>query len=353
MASIDDLAPDVRARAAAWIARLDRDDVSDVDRSEFAAWLAANPRHRDAFESLDGLWSELGALEALARDSAQDFKGEPSPPLLGRRVSRRGAAMFIPAAAAAAIIGVGAALTIQLMPRWGAAATHEYETARGGQRLITLADGSTVNLNSDSRLEARITPRSRDLRLVRGEAYFQVARDPERPFTVFAANGAVRAVGTAFGVQVRDQQLKVTLTKGAVEVAAFKQPLRTSEWRSYADVPRSSVRTMTVRSANVQALVAQQDVATQEIAAEEADRQLAWRDGYIIFAGETLPSAVQELSRYSDMEIQIADPHLNSLRIGGQFKVGQIEPFLEALRETLDVRVERIDQNHVRLTRAY
>ena len=329
----------LEAQAAGWIARLDRGQPSEADLAEFAAWKALSPQHRLAADRLAGLWSELDTLAGLA------------PSTLKPRPAASGANQWVAGLVAAGLIlaGLGIVSGLQLLPR-----TEVYDTAVGGQRTVNLEDGSSIQLNTNSKVEVRYTAQARDLRLVRGEAYFEVAPNRKRPFSVYARQDVVRAVGTAFVVRLTGDRVEVTVTKGKVELASIEHPMASTSLGRVATLPRRTLTTVSAGQGATELAVLERATLLEhvDLAPPEVSRKLAWRQGMLVFNGESLPSVVADVSRYTDVRIEIVDPSLNTLKVGGYFKVGEVDPMLEALESGFGVHVERLDDKHVRLSAA-
>jgi transmembrane sensor len=346
----------VEAEAAQWVARLDAAPEDMHLKAEFERWKAQSQLHEDAATRLSGLWADMDELARLApmvTPSAPTAWRRPGRPA-GRRWQALRPAGFGALAAIAAmfavVLGFDPATRDTLVERIIGAETRLYATAVGEQRTITLEDGSSVQLNTDSRLEVRYTASSRDLRLLRGEAFFDVAANPTRPFSVYGADGVARAVGTAFVVRLHGQRMDVTVTKGIVEVAALTLPPTPPALESLADRPRLAPALVAADNGEVAtASIAPQGITRQKLSASDAARQFAWRQGMLAFSGDRLSSVIADVSRYTDIDIEIADPALNDLQVSGYFKVGEVEPMLEALESGFNVRVERLDAGHVRL----
>jgi transmembrane sensor len=334
----------IEAQAADWIARLDREDPSDSDLADFAAWKGLSPQHQQAADRLEGLWSEFDILAKLSpavQDRIVASRKRPTPP----------PPWWVAGLVAASLVvaGLGAVSVLQRLPQ-----TQVYDTAVGGQRTINLEDGSSIQLNTNSQVEVRYSAKARDLRLIRGEAYFEVSPNRQRPFSVYAQEGVVRAVGTAFVVRLTGDRVEVTVTKGKVELAAFTHPVGRASLDRVASLPRKPLTMVSATHGATELAVLDQTQLVEhlDLAAPEVTRKLAWRQGMLVFNGETLPNVVADVSRYTDVQIDIADPTLNNLKVGGYFKVGEIDPMLEALESGFGVRVERLDDKHVRLSAA-
>ncbi len=196
-------------------------------------------------------------------------------------------------------------------------------TARGKQRTIMLADGSRITLNTSSRADVDYRGAARRVRLFEGEALFDVAEDPQRPFVVEAADRQVVALGTAFGVRLDGSALQVTLVEG--RVAVDKLELEPGQ-QLLAEARRTPI------------------VRTVDVA-----RATSWRNGWLVLSRDTVREAIKEVSRYTDEQIVCDDPRLMDLRVSGTFRTGEVEGFLNALSEIHPLDVERRRRGEVHL----
>jgi transmembrane sensor len=218
-----------------------------------------------------------------------------------------------------------------------------YATAIGAQKRFTLADGSVVALNTNSQIDVEILGNRRDIHLVHGEAYFEVVHDKTRPFTVYANQYVVRDIGTAFAVHLLDKGLvNVRVTKGSVEIAAPGPDGRGSD----------DVKSLGVVVAGRDVVFGQKIERAEVVSDADLGRKLAWRQGQLIYSGQPLAEVLADISRYSDIEIELADPALGNLPVGGAFSVNQTDAIFAALENNFGVHVEWIDARHVRLTSA-
>ena len=213
----------IEAEAAAWVARFDAGDVSAKDQAAFQEWLNGSALPREAIAEYGKLWSEFDALKVLTgtHEVGRESRARDGHPAMLER-----AKPWLAACAAAVIAVASGAVFFHSRPQEMAKAENHsparlsYETAVGGQRRIALADGSSVILNTNSRLDVDFSGTSRDVHLMRGEAYFDVVHDKAHPFTVYADNYVVRDIGTAFDVHLsKSGVVEVGVTKGSVEVA--------------------------------------------------------------------------------------------------------------------------------------
>src|ERR1700733_14215845 len=200
---------DIDEEAATWIWRMDSAAADAADRQAFEAWQRQDPRHRRAVSELSAVWGALeGLAEAKRGEKIATFTNTAKAAPL--RHARR---WWLAAAAVLAAVAVGAIWLQQ------GSELQTLSTAVGQQRNVTLADGSTVTLNTNTIVETDLRRRTREIYLRKGEAHFQVAHDRSRPFLVHAGDAVVRAVGTAFEVRVlTDQHVDVVVNEGRVEV---------------------------------------------------------------------------------------------------------------------------------------
>jgi transmembrane sensor len=341
------------AEAAAWVARFDAGDVSAQDQAEFQAWLSRGALHREAIASYGSFWSEFDKLGQLTNSiGAGREPGTPAGrPAMGAK------AWLAACAAAVVVVAVAGGFLLQessapqqitAPPQITArqqipdrpSGPQSYETAIGAQKKFALADGSIVTLNTNSRIDVEIRDHSRNVRLVRGEAYFEVVHDKSRPFTVCANRYEVRDIGTAFAVHLLDKGLvNVKVTKGSVEIAA---PARRGN--------RDGAKSLGVFAAGRDVVFGHKVERAELISDAELSRKLAWRQGQLIYSGQPLADVLADISRYSDIEIELADPALKDVPVGGAFSVDQTEAIFAALENNFGIHAEWIDARHVRLS---
>jgi transmembrane sensor len=198
-------------------------------------------------------------------------------------------------------------------------AAERYHTGVGERRVVPLADGSLMRLNTDTEVTVDLTPGLRSIRLSRGEASFDVAHDTARPFVVAASDAQVRAVGTAFTVRLRPDLTEVTVSQGVVGIREGVQPER-----HIAAGNAAAMRPGTI--------------AVTALAHSDIKRRLAWQDGRLSFDGDTLEQAVNEFNRYRTVPIVIGDPALAGVRIGGTFGCDRSADFVRALEQSFSIR---------------
>lgn len=333
-------------QASEWVALLATGDASAEDRARCNAWLREHPSHQAAFDQLNHTW---GRLRTMGNEVRSTIAADLDPQAMAKYVAVSGKGVRRPkrlvwTAAAAALVVV----TIAGMLLLPFGANTLYRTEVGEQMTFTLTDQSTVQLNTDTELLVTFSDRARNVKLLRGEAYFDVAHDTNRPFVVEAGQGAIRAVGTAFVVQLKHEVIQVTVTEGIVEVThdVHSVPDTSMPAGEVNDVPPAKL------SEGQRVEYDQRVVSMTAVAPEELDRDLAWRQGLLIFDGQSLDEVIQEVGRYTDTRLIIADGELHQLRVGGAFRANDLEALLEFFEKGLNISVNRDVPRTVYLTAA-
>jgi transmembrane sensor len=327
----------LETEACAWIAQLDGGEPSQQDLDAFREWINRSPRHRQEIKRLASLWGDLNVLTELA-----------VPLRKPRRTFTRLPKLRPVALAATLLVGVmvvGYVLWPANRESPGPPGVGVYITAIGERKPVTLPDGSKLLINTDSRIQIDYNPDERVVRLLRGEAFFEVAHNVQRPFLVYAGGNVVRAVGTAFSVRVQQRDVAVVVTEGTVELAAVA-PATTM---SSPHLPRGQPVKLVAVTAGQGATVDDHVETLQTIQPAEVTRKLSWREGVLSFSGEPLEQVVAEVSRYTPVTIVISDPAIRNIAIGGYFKAGETEAMFEALETSFGVRVTRVNDGLVYL----
>jgi transmembrane sensor len=326
-------------QAAAWMVKLEAENPSEQDVSEFKEWVQASPTHRQACEEMIELWDGMNVLtqvmlpSELARHGGSRVDSN-SWPSLGRLTLRHWAPEVF------TLVLLVAALLIA--PQFYTPSPLVYVTAVGEQKNIELADSSTVLLNTNSRLEVIYSEKRRQLKLIRGEAHFNVFHNPDRPFEVWAGKGLVRAIGTAFTVHIRKVDVEVIVTEGIVEVEAIKPEKKTVQI-----IDSSQERTMSfdvgiqVKAGNKLVYDSEELEKIKLVVVKQIEKDLSWQQGMLVFSGEPLAAVVEDVSRYTNLKIVIPERKTRELLVGGIFKVGDTESLFEVLQDGFDIHVER------------
>jgi len=286
-------AKDERPRDAAieWWLRQKPGTLSSAERAEFEAWLARSEANRAAFEDISEMCGHILEMRPVRRGRSSDHAK--------RLAWRLSTAALVTASLTLFIVFDDLSLFLR----------SDYSAGTGQTRRVTLEDGSHVELNAKSAISVRYAPGARRLILVDGEAWFEVAPDPTRPFVVEAVGGTVTALGTAFNVAVQKERAQVTVTQHRVSVVSGGKTaiVEAGQQSAYA----KSAAALPAEPANV-------------------ERATAWRSGRLMFENRPLGEVVEALGRYHRGHIYFADPALRSRRVTGVF--GAEDP-LSALDE--------------------
>lgn len=301
--------PEIRAEAAAWLARLRADDRTATDEAAFHAWLAADPAHAVAFEAVDRVWSEVGGLAGVRADIRAGFSRPASRP---SATSRRA---LLAGAGALAICGSGA-----LFLR--SASAKVYETDVGEQKHVSLDDGSQLFLDARTRISVAFSETVRAVDLQYGRANFRVVSDYKRPFVVEAAERKIVATRCNFDVRCEDGKVQVLLIHGEADVRPSSAA--------------ASDRGERLRSG--ERLVASVDMETRD--KPDMTRQIAWQTGYESFENQNLAQAAEEMNRYSTARLEV-DPAVANLKVSGIYRVGDNGAFARSLTKLLPIAVRQ------------
>jgi len=300
---------EIRAKAAAWVAQLhDEQRSSDVEAG-VRAWLGESEHHRRAFDRMTSAWELAGKIQMRAR-------GEGSTIHTGRRPR------FIPWAAAMAATLVLAVTAAAYFWR-----DNVVVTGVGQRQVRLLQDGTRVVLNTDTRIEVDYDEHARRVRLVRGEAWFDVAKRPTWPFLVMVGGQEIRALGTSFIVRHDAQDLSVTLVEGRISVA----PVAGSD-----EAPSQNPQILTPG----QRLTLSRQHAPA-VDRPELNRVTAWERGRVEFDETPLGDAANEMNRYAKTHITVADAEVAQLRVGGVFRAGDSDEFVRTVTAAFGLRADR------------
>ncbi|MDC0000217.1 FecR domain-containing protein [Porticoccaceae bacterium] len=358
----------INDEAWAWIVKFEGDvPPKPEELKALHTWMAQSPDHHQTLKRLSRHWQSMDALQALTVPA-------PRRNFLGHYITWLLSILFAPlillaTLAQQAVVSAGAhprrftafasVLVLALgVFSWQHMQTREqgmYVTAIGEQSREVLLDGSVLRLNTNSQVRVDYRDNKRRLTLLQGEAFFDVRPDPERPFEVFAGTRMVRAVGTAFTVYLAEEQVEVTVSEGKVAVGTLAKPpaLGSAALNGAELFPAHEIMGSLVvgQSVVIPAGPGADMKAVTEHEKTDLKRRLAWLEGQLIYAGENLETVVKEVSRYTPVYIELADADIKGLRIGGQFKVGEVEALFGVLEVGFGLKVIRISENHVQITR--
>lgn len=328
---------DISAQAAAWVGRVYSGNASQEDEMMLDAWLQADERHAAEYFRMLEVWDEVGIaeFEALTQDPVEQA---PPSPLRGRMHQ---------------FVAVAALLLVAVMGAWMLAPAREdlnpgvgvYATAVGETRELALADGSTVTLNTGSKLFLEFNDTMRRAILDSGEAFFDVESDPDRPFVVTAGEQSVTVLGTRFNVQRRGGRLTVAVVEGAVAVHENIEPERLeANARQLVTQPDDTFDPgfahFRLEAGTVGTFEKSEELSGMVETADANDHQ-AWRQGIVRFSDSSLTDVVTELSRYSTTDIVIEGDAVADMSISGVFHHDDLDGVFKGLEAMLPIAVDR------------
>lgn len=338
--------------ATAWVTWLDRHPDDAAAQTACTTWRDASVEHDEAFKRAERTWramEEVAEHPVLAawRESARSTRVTKRPWLAAAAV----ATITVLISGGAWLNGRyhGVVTSSTAVPEFRAkdasspsSGGYRVASTRLGERQqLVLEDGTTVILNTASRLEVDYRGSLRRVNLLAGEAMFRVAKNPGRPFVVTAGNRQVVALGTAFGVRLDGAAVQVTLLEGRVAVAPARTPVNTRGGEPISD-PDAVVLKPGQQLREI-------DSEAPTVHTVDAEHALSWQDGWLVFDNDTLTFAIAEVSRYTQERIVVDDPRFATLKVSGTMRTGQVEDLIDALTRVYPIDVERGSPNTLHL----
>ena len=366
----------IKDEAATWVVRIHGytyktgEKLPAEEQRALRQWMAQSQAHRDTFLKMLNSWDAMGVLEDLAEilpladiETGKHKTPSHNPPSeshgaaagqAATRAQARPNRLFpwsrpswrsLGAMAGGLSVAVALVLVVVLMlPQ-----QNNYATGIGQQASYTLEDGSAINLNTNSEVTVEYSDDRRLVTLTKGEASFTVAKDPQRPFVVYAGQGAVWAVGTVFNVDYSQQLVDVIVSEGTVKVFSKLNKRTNNQTLKLDESIRDQTRAVLVdagQGAKYRDII----VAKEALSKAELQKRLAWQQGALIFEGETLAEAIEQISRYTDQQLIIADASISRARVGGRFKTNDIDQLLHSLARSLNINMEQREDNKILFT---
>ena len=339
---------EVESQAANWIAIIDR-GLTDSEYEEFDAWLSASPLHGEMLIKCASMWDLLEVLSPIAKLMPMDVEAtiasfnentreKDSSTSTGQASlysdesttwfkSVGVAASFIIALVGGLMVGLpimsnNSEVTPQIQTVKNDSASSNssvvYKTVVGEISKASLPDGSELQLNTNTELRVRFDQQQRTIELLQGEAFFEVAKDPSKPFVVIVGGDSVTAVGTAFNVDASEQgSTEVLVTEGKVRVK--------NELNDKPVYLESGQKALVVNSLY--------EVSNDN----DPESQLAWRDRELIFQGQSLETVIKEINRYTPLTLKLVDSEIASIPVGGFFKTGDLNQLLQVFEYNLGI----------------
>lgn len=367
--------------AAAWLARRDSEEWTRAEETALDEWLSASTAHEVAFLRLEAAWEQAHRLQALGAGAppgvippAGQWRVSPlfeqrqpvteldsngasasgpdaaehvrqAPPGRPQRARSQARKRFVLAAGVLLALGVAGYQSFFLRG-------DDYTTPLGGIASIPLRDGSNIMLNTESKVRVAITKETRRIELEEGEAFFEVAQDPGRPFVVEAGDKRVTAIGTKFSVRRDGGDVEIVVTEGKVRLQDISAALHLAAQTSNAGVGAAPSGVTLTKDAAGDILLAAGTIArtanvsllVQNKTPHEAEEALSWRTGFLTFDTTRLEDAIAEFNRYTSRKILIGDRDIAGLHISGKFRANNAAAFTRMLHEGFGIQVrERAD----------
>jgi transmembrane sensor len=342
MSNVIELNKDPMDEASLWITRLDR-GLSEQEQVALKVWLQASQTHVDIFMQLVKLWDKMESLSQLS----ELFPHKPQH-LPNNKISIFAwAASFIFASLISVSLWLNADIffgqdTIQVVQF-----NSDYETKIGEQSTFFLQDKTRIKLNTNSLVRVTYTDKQRVFELLRGEMHVVVAHNKRKPLSVYAGTSIIQAVGTSFNVELGSQQVELIVTDGKVLVSDINS--QTVEPLKLKNVYLSPKSFAVNKGQKAQLKASNTSIIGSDKGKLASD--LAWQQGNLIFRGESLFDAMQEVSRYTNYQFDFGDEDTKSLQIAGLFKTSDISGLLAALESNFNVVFKKMSSNKIRLSK--
>ena len=376
----------IKDEASVWVVKLHGftyktgEPIPAEQAAALRDWLAQSDQHHEAFLAMLSGWDAMAMLEDLAdilplSDSLYDQGNAPQRAgwlqkwswswvsQLGNSLGVVRSKMHL-AYSGAVVCAVALMMFFIIQPQ----DDERYITRVGEQATYSLADGSVLTLNTDTEVEVNYSKGKRSIILHHGEAGFDVAKNKERPFVVYAGKGMVWAVGTAFNINHRQAYVDVIVSEGTVKVFSGITP-KDSAPLMLADEVVQSILDPAIESPDAQSHAPQSHapqnhapqgygerevilvageaaqyketiISKESLQAPLLDKKLSWQRGSLFFQGETLEQAMLEIARYTDQHLVIIDASIRDTRVGGRFKTDDINGLLQSLVKSLNIKME-------------
>lgn len=336
------------AAAAAWLARRERDDWNDAAEAELRAWMEMDFGHRAAWLRISHAWKQAESLRTLSSQAPPGtvpapaqmhvpfYDAAPSHDVPRHPVEVAGPRRFF--ARHGLKIGVAAAGLAGALALGGywLFGSSTYRTHIGALEAVPLDDGSRVTLNTDTEIRVSLTERERRVQLEQGEAFFEVTRDPARPFVVEAGPKRIVVLGTRFSVRREAGSVQVVVAEGAVRV------------EDRGDVSRTRGNGEAVLRAGAVGRAEGDGMRVRRGSTADIEQILSWRTGMLVFDATPLAKAAEEFNRYNARRIVVEDATVADIPVGGSFRAANVEAFVRLIESDFPVVAVR-DGNRIRL----
>jgi len=303
---------EIEKQASTWIEQRDRAGWTAQEQSQLDTWLNDSLAHRIAFWRLEAAWGRTERLAALRPAELR----RASTPATDR--SPRNTLKFAAGLGAFAVIGASAAFYLS------APSYQIYATTFGGREVLTLRDGSVIELNASTVIRLSDTTKERRVALEKGEAFFNIQHDAAHPFVVTVGNHRITDLGTQFSVRSEPGTVRVALMEGRAEIDSIDGGKAHHVVLTPGEIAIATAESVSVSKKPIRTLT----------------DALGWRKGQLIFYHTALADAVAEFNRYNSRQLVIADPQIARLVVNGSFPTNGVEAFTQAAQQVFGIRVK-------------
>lgn len=353
----------VEEKTSAWLAAIDR-GLTNAEQQDLQQWLSESPVHGEALVHFASVWDLMDLVAPVAKMLPLDDRAEvfqpayrPAPDLIPQCEPRALVSGWLPISGIAAVLMLVLTVMVIFPEPETASFAAVYRTEIGEHSGVMLPDGSRLELNTNSEVSVHIFDKLRRVVVVRGEVYFDVAKNPDAPFVAEVGGAQVIAVGTAFNIELLNaSEIEILVTEGKVLIdqnggssteGSEKNEFNSSDFNvndfDLNDFDLNADRSDGLYlSVGEKAIVANNQVEEiDRVEASNIESDLAWRDGMIIFEGESLEEAINEINRYTALEIEIDDHSIKDIEVGGYFRAGDTDELILVLKNNFGIYSKR------------
>lgn len=341
-------------RSSAAIVRLFSGNMSEPEETGLKAWPGDSPEYQNRFQKTMQLMADM---EMLAQDTdllelvnQRRSLADPKVPCESKSAEKNGGSWYKLAIAASLVLAVGAAIFFQYQPVVDDAQVWRYVTRIGEQKTVNLDDGSKITLNTNSHLLVTFSNNSRNVIMERGEAFFDIVKDPQRPFNVDLDGQLVTVLGTSFNILKSPEKFTLAVLEGMVamhkrdEIVEYGAPVLNPSGSE-------SIQLFAGEQHRVQSgTVVEFDTKKQKVLAYKlanSKKLLGWKTGVIRFDAEPLYKVIKELNRYSAKKILIEDPSIFDLELFATVRLDRINKAMTVLELTLPIKVTQHSDRYI------
>lgn len=325
----------INNEAREWFTLMQSGSVSDTEYQQWQAWLNANSVHQQAYHQYDIIWQDLGKLAGSKELAALQRTIKPGiaetlhnifETIVTNVKNVQIKSQFAMALVSVAIIG---ALVVGLQPE--KIHREQFSTLTGEVKQFTLPDGSQITLGAKSQINAWATTDERHVELINGQAFFKIAKNPQRPFFVDAGETRVRVVGTQFDVRKGLDRTRVAVLEGIVKVSSSNT--------ANTDVPVVLTAGLQVTHLNAGHFEAVNNISVSELE--------SWRNGRLMYLRASLADVVADANRYFNGSISLGSKNLADLKVTAAVSTDQVDSLTDLLSKSLPISVRKDANNHI------